>query len=125
MFTTRAAIFVLFSLLEEGEGLRQSGTSDSARTALDFGSTVGIFAYEFAFGFGAVGFVAFPVTFRFFTNSFTFRFGSLAVGDAMRLFADSDTFGAVKHFTSFIGAFNFTGGFFTFYVANCVFRLST
>ena len=50
--------------------------------------------------------MAFPVTFRFFADWFTFGFGGLAVGNAMGLFADSDALGAVKHFTSFIGAFN-------------------
>ena len=68
--------------------------------------------------------MAFPVTFRFFANGFAFWFGGLAMSNAMGLFADSDTFRTVKHFTSFIGAFNFAFGFFTFDVANGIFGFS-
>jgi len=65
--------------------------------------------------------MTFPVTFRFFTDRFAFRFGGLTMSNAMRLFADSDALGTVKHFTSFIGTFNFTFGFFAFDIANSVF----
>jgi hypothetical protein len=43
----------------------------------------------------------------------------------MRGFANSNAFRAIKHFTSFIWAFNFTFRFFTFYIANSVFGFST
>ena len=43
----------------------------------------------------------------------------------MGLFADGDTFWAVKHFTSLIWAFNFAFGFFAFDVANGVFGFGT
>ena len=65
--------------------------------------------------------MTFPVTFRFFADWFTFWFRGLAMSNAMGLFADSNTFRAVKHFTSLIRAFNFTFGFFAFDVADCVF----
>ena len=68
--------------------------------------------------------MAFPVTFWFFAYWFAFGFRCLAVSNAMGLFAYSNTFGAVKHFTSFIGTFNFTFGFFAFDVADCVFGFS-
>jgi len=119
-----ATFILFFSFFKEGEWLGNFGCSKCTRTAFNFRDTVGIFTNEFTFRFRAGGFVAFPVTFRFFTNWFTFGFGGLAVSNAMGLFADSDTFGAVKHFTSFIGAFNFTFGFFAFDVANGVFGFS-
>ena len=65
--------------------------------------------------------MAFPVTFRFFADWFTFGFRGLAMSNAMGLFAYSNTFWAVKHFTSLIRAFNFTFGFFAFDVTDCVF----
>ena len=101
------------------------GGTKCTRAAFNFRDTVGVFANKFALGFRASGFVAFPVTFRFFADWFTFRFRCLAMSNAMGLFADSDTFGTVEHFTSFIGAFNFTFGFFAFDVANSVFGFST
>ena len=99
-------------------------SSHSTRTAINFRDTVRIFANKFALRFRAGGFVTFPVTFWFFANWFAFWFGGLAMCNTMGLFADSDALGAVKHFTSFIGAFNFTFGFFAFDVANCVFGFS-
>ncbi len=116
-----AAIILLFSFFEEGERLSNSRSSQSARAAFNFRNAIRIFANKFALGFGAVRFVAFPVAFRFFADRFAFRLGSLAMGNAMRLFADSYAFWAVKHFTAFIRAFDFTFGFFAFDVANCVF----
>ena len=101
--------------------MSNSGSSQSARAAFNFRNAVRIFANKFAFGFGAVGLVAFPVAFRFFANRFAFRLGSLAMSNAVRLFADSYAFRAVKHFTAFIRAFDFAFGFFAFDVANCVF----
>ena len=96
-------------------------SSHCTRTAINFWDTVGVFANKFTLGFGASRFVAFPVTFRFFANWFTFWLRCLAVSNAMGLFADCNALGAVKHFTSFIGTFNFTFGFFAFDVADCVF----
>jgi hypothetical protein len=91
---------------EEGEGLRNSGSSKGARAAFDFRNAVGILANEFTFGFGAVGFVAFPVASGLLADGLTLGFRSLAVGNAVRLFAHSDTFRAVEHFAAFIRAFN-------------------
>jgi hypothetical protein len=118
-------VFILFSFFEEWERLSNSRSTHSARAAFYFRNTVRVFANQFTFRFGALGFVTFPVTFGFFTNWFTFRFGSLAVSNAVGLFADSNTFRAVKHFASFIRALDLTFRFFTFYIANCVFRFST
>jgi hypothetical protein len=44
----------------------------------------------------------------------------LAVGDAVRLFADCDTFGAVFGFTGFIRALDFTFRLLAFHVAHGV-----
>ena len=115
-------VFILFSFFEEGERLGDSWCSHGARAAFNFRNTVRVFANQLAFGFRAGWFMAFPVTFGFFANGFAFRFRSLAVSNAMGLFADSDTLGAVKHFATFVRALNFTLRFFTFYVANSVFR---
>merc|ERR1712151_1024064 len=122
---TSTTVFVLFGFLEEWERLSNFRSSHSTRAAINFRDTVGIFTNEFALGFGASGFVAFPVTFRFFAYWFAFWFGSLAMSNAMGLFANSDALRAVKHFTSFVWAFNFTFGFFAFNVANGIFGFST
>ena len=116
-----AAFVLFFGFLEEGEWLSDFGGSKSAWAAFNFRNAVGVFTNEFALRFGAGGFVAFPVTFGFFTNWFTFWFRGLAMSNAMGLFADSDALGAVEHFTSLIGAFNFTFGFFAFNIADSVF----
>jgi len=101
-----AASLVRFSFFEEGEGLSNSGSSLITVATVDFRNAVGIFTDEFTFGFGAVGFVTLPVASGFFAHGFAFRFRSLAVGNAVRLFAHSDTFRAVEHFAAFIRAFN-------------------
>ena len=69
--------------------------------------------------------MAFPVAFGFFAYWFAFGFRSLAMSNAMGLFADSYTFRAVKHFASLIRAFDFAFWFFAFDVTNCVFGFST
>ena len=120
-----ATFSLFFSFFEEGEWLSNLGCTKCTRAAFNFGDTVGVFANKFALGFRASGFVAFPVTFRFFANWFAFRFRCLAVSNAMGLFADSNALGAVEHFTSLIRAFNFTFGFFAFDVTNGVFGFST
>ena len=125
LLSALTAFFVLGSFLEEGEGLSNSRSSQSARAAFDFRHTVGVLANKLALGFGAVGLVAFPVASGFFAYGFAFGFRSLAVSNAVRLFADGNTFRAVKHFTTFVRAFNFTFGFFTFYVADGIFGFST
>jgi len=117
-----AALILLFSFFEEWERLSNSRSSESARAAFNFRNAIGIFAYKFALWFGAIGLVTFPVAFGFFTNRFTFGLGSLAMSDAMRLFANSNALGAIEHFASFIGTFDFTFRFFAFNVANGVFR---
>ena len=116
------ALVLFFSFFKERERLSNSGSSQSARAAFNFRNAVGVFTNKFAFGFRAIGFVAFPVAFGFFANWLTFWLGSLAMSNAMGLFADSYAFRAVKHFTTFIRAFNFAFGFFAFDVANGVFR---
>ena len=117
-----AALLVGLGLLEEWEGLTDSGSSHSAGAALNLRNAVGVLADKLALGLGALGLVAFPVAFRFFAYRLTFGLRGLAVSDTVRLFANSNTFGAVKHFTSFIRAFNFAFWFFAFNIANSVFR---
>ena len=68
--------------------------------------------------------MAFPVTSWFFAYSFAFWLRSLAVSNAMGLFADSYALRTVEHFASFIWAFNFTLWFFAFDIANSVFGFS-
>jgi hypothetical protein len=119
-----AALVLFFSFLEERKRLSNSGSSKSAGATFDFRNAIGIFANQFAFRLGTVGFVTFPIAFGFFAYGFTFGFGSLAMSYAMRLFANSNTLRAIKHFTSFIGTFNFAFWFFAFNIANCVFRFS-
>jgi len=88
-------------------------------------STGGVFADKFAFGFGAFGFVAFPVTSGFFTNGFTFGFGYLTMGNTMGRFTDGNAFGAIFHFTSLIGAHNLTVGSFALDVTHGIFGFLT
>jgi len=91
-----------------------------ARAAFYFRSAVWIFANQFTFWLRAAGFFAFPITFRLLADGFTFGFRGLTVSYAVRLFADSYTFWAVVLFAAFVGAFNFAGGFFAFYIADGV-----
>ena len=97
------------------------GGTKCTGAAFNLGDTVGVFTNKFTLRLGAGGFVAFPVTFRFFADWFAFGFRCLTVSNAMGLFAYGNTLGAVEHFTSLIRAFNFTFGFFAFDVTNCVF----
>ena len=99
-------------------------SSHGAGAAVDFRNAVGVLADEFTFGLGAVGLVAFPVASGLLAYRLTFRLGSLAVGDAVRLFADGDALGAVEHLAAFIRAFNFTFRFLAFDIANGVLGLS-
>ena len=124
-FIAPAASFISFGFFEEGEWLSNLRGTCCARTAIYLWYAVGIFAYKLTFGFRACGFMAFPVTFWFFADRFTFGLRGLAVSNAMGLFADSDALGAVEHFTSLIWAFNFTFGFFAFNVTDCVFGFGT
>ena len=117
-----AALVLLFSFFEEWEGLSNSRSSEGARAAFNFRNAIGVFANKFALGLGAVGLVAFPVAFGFFTNRFAFWFGGLAMSNAVRLFANSNALGAIKHFASFIRALDFAFRFFAFNIANSVFR---
>ena len=120
-----AALILLFSFLKERERLRNSRGSESARAALYFRNTIRIFANKLAFGLGAVRLMAFPIAFRFFANRLAFGLGSLAMSNAMRLFADSYALRAVEHLATFVRAFDFTFRFFAFDIANCVFRFGT
>ncbi len=123
MVFARTAFFVLFCLLEEGEGLRKFRSSNRAGAALNFRRTVRILANQFTLGFGAVGLVALPVAFRFFTYGLTLGLGSLAVSYAMRLLAYSDTLRTVKHLTAFIGALDLAGRFLALYVTDGILGL--
>jgi hypothetical protein len=69
--------------------------------------------------------MAFPVTFRFFTNGFTFRFRELTVSDTMRSFTDCYTFRTIFHFTSLIGTHDLTIGSFTFNITYSIFWFLT
>ena len=122
---TLTAVLVCLSFLKEWERLSNTRSSKSTWATFDLRYTVGILAHQLAFWFRAVWFMTFPVTFGFFTNWFALRFGCLAVSHAMRLFADCDALRAVKHFTSFIWAFDLALRFFTFHIANCVFGFGT
>ena len=108
-----AALLVGLCLLEEGEGLSNSGSSHSAGATLNFRNAVGILTDQLALGLGAVGFMAFPIASGFFANGFAFRLGSLAMSNTVRLLANSNAFRAVEHFATFIRALNLTLWFFT------------
>ena len=124
MSIARAALTILFSFLEEGEGRRESGSTNGTRATLNFRRTVGVLADQFTFGFRAGGFVAFPVALGLFTDGFALRFRSLAVGDAVRLLADSDALRTVEHFAAFVGALDFAFRLLAFDVTDRVFGLS-
>ncbi len=118
-----AAVFVRFGFLEEGEGLRNSRSSHSAGAALNFRDAVGVLADQLALGFRAGRLVTLPVTLGFLTDGFAFGLGSLAVGDAVGLFADCDALRAVEHFATFIRALDFALRLFTLDVADGVLGL--
>jgi hypothetical protein len=118
------ALIILFSFLEEGEGRRESRSTNGTRAALNFRSTVRVLANQFTFGFRASGFVAFPVALGLFTDGFALRFRSLAMGDAVRLFANSDALRAVEHFAAFVGALDFALRLLAFDITDSVFWLS-
>jgi hypothetical protein len=124
VFIARAAVLILFGFLEEGKRIGDSRSSHSARAAFDFRNTVGIFADKFALGFGAVWFVAFPVTLWLFAYGLALGFRSLAVSNAVRSFAYSDTLWAVEQLASLVRALDFTLRLFAFDVANGVFGFS-
>ncbi len=119
------AVLVRCGFLEEGEGLSDSGGSHSAGAALNFRHAVGVFTDKFALGFGTGRLVAFPVASGFLANGFTLRLGGLAVSDAMRLFADSHTLGAVEEFTAFVRAFDLTLRLLALNITNSVLGFST
>lgn len=100
---------------------RNGGRTSSTRTAVHFGNATGIFADQLAFRFGTGWLCAFPVTLRLLAHRFALRLGRLAVSDAVRLFADRHTFGAVKSGATFVGTFNFALRLLTFDVTNRVF----
>ena len=45
------------------------------------------------------------------------------MGNAVRLFADGHTFGAIIHFAGLIRAHDLTVGFLTLHIADCILRL--
>jgi hypothetical protein len=122
IFSTSAALLVGRSLLEEGERLGNSGSTHSARAALNLGHAVGVLADKLALRLGAGGLVALPVASGLLADSLALGLGGLAVGNTVRLFADCDALGAVKHFAALVGALDFAFRFFAFDIADCVFR---
>ena len=117
-----ATILISLSFLKERERLSNSWRAKRTWAALNFRNTIRIFANKLALGLRAVRLVAFPITFRFFANRLTFWLRSLAVSDAMRLFANSNALGTVEHFAAFIRTFDFAFWFFAFNVTDRVFR---
>jgi hypothetical protein len=117
-----ATIFISLSFLKERERLSNSGSAYRARAALNFWHTIRIFANKLTFRLRAGRFVTFPIAFRFFANRLAFRLRCLTMSNAMRLLANSNAFGAIEHFASFIGTFDFTFWFFAFNIANRIFR---
>ena len=115
-----AALLVGFGLLEEGEGLADSGSSHSAGAALDLGNAVRVLADELALRLGAVGLVALPVASGLFADGLALGLRGLAVGDAVGLLADSDALRAVEHLAAFVGALDFTLGLLALHIANGV-----
>ncbi len=91
-----ATIFVLFSFLEEGEGLINSGSSHCAGAAFNLRYAVGVFANQLALRFGALRFVTFPVTLGFLTDGFTLRLRGLTVSNTVGLLAHCHALRAVK-----------------------------
>ena len=71
-----------------------------------FWYAVWILTNQFTFWLGTVRLVAFPVASGLLAHRLTFRFGSLTVGDTMRLLANCNTFGAIIHLTAFIWTFD-------------------
>jgi len=69
--------------------------------------------------------VAFPIALGFFTDWLAFWLGCLTMGNAMGLFADSNTFWAIEHFATFIWAFDFAFRFLAFNVTDSVLWLGT
>jgi hypothetical protein len=122
---TITTLIILFTFFENGHTRVNRGTTGIARTTFNFSSTVRVFTYKFTFGLRALRLLALPVTFRFFTDSFTFRFRYLAMGDAMGFFTNSNTFGTIIHFTCFIRAHNLTIRLFTFNITYSILRFLT
>jgi len=122
LLAATAAVLVRCRFFEERERLRNARGAHAALAAFDFRNAIRIFANKFAFGFRALRLVAFPVAFGFFADRLAFRFGRLAVSDAVRLFAYCDALRTVEHFAAFIGTLDFALWFFAFYITDRVFR---
>lgn len=69
--------------------------------------------------------MAFPVALGLLADGLALGFGSLAMGDAMGLFADSNALRAVEQLAAFVRALNLTLRLLAFDVANSVFGFST
>jgi len=69
--------------------------------------------------------MTFPVAFWLFAHSLAFRLGCLTMSNAMRSFADSNTFWAVEHFTAFVRALDFALRLLALDVADRVFGFRT
>ena len=122
LLAATATVLIRLRFLKEGERLSNSRRSHVALAALDFRNAIRIFANKLAFGLRTVRLMAFPIAFRFFADRLAFWLRSLAVSNAMRLFAYCYALRAVEHFAAFIRTFDFAFWFFAFDVADCVFR---
>jgi hypothetical protein len=111
---------IILSFLKERERLSNSRSTHSTRAAFNLRNTIRVLTDKLALRLRASWLMTFPITSRLFTYSFTFRFRCLAVSDAMRLLANSNTFWAIKHFTSLVRTFNFALRLFTLYIADRV-----
>jgi len=116
------AFVVLFHFLEHRHSSVNNCSSIVTVATFYLRSTVGVFTDQLTLRFRTLWFLALPVTFRFFTDSFTFWFRYLAMSDTMWFFTDSDTFRTVIHFTCFIRTHDLTVGFFTFHITDCILR---
>ena len=103
---TAAASRITFRFFKEREWCRDSRLAHRTRATINFWNAIWVFTHQFTFWLWAVGFVAFPITSGLLAHRLAFRLGGLAVSHTMWLLAYRNTFWAIKHFTSFIWAFN-------------------
>ena len=119
---TITTLVILFTFFEHWHSRVDNSTTSIAATAFHFGTAVRVLTYQFTFRFRALGFHTLPVTFRFFTDSFTFRFRHLTMSHTVGFFTDSDTFRTVIHFTGFIRTHDLTVGLFTLDITDSILR---
>jgi hypothetical protein len=119
---TLAALVISFHFLEHGHSSVDDCSSIVTVATFNLRSTVGVFTDQLTLRLRTLRLLALPVTLGFFTDSFTFWLGHLAMSDTMWFFTDSDTFGTIIHFTCFIRTHDLTVGFFTFDITNSILR---